>query len=319
VENKKYLVFIFLSLFFITNIYADSKKLAYIVSDIKIPFWNIMAKGMENKAEELGYEIEIYSSNNSKKDELKNTITALKKEVSGLIISPINSSTAVTVLNFAQKANTSVVVSDIGTNSGEYVSFISSNNFDGAYNIGKVLANTMEQLKLSKDGTVGIVAIPQKRDNGKARTAGFLKAMDEANIKTAGILQQVDFSYKETYEHSMSLIKNNPNLKALWLQGSDKYQGALNAIKDSGNENKILLICFDAEPEFLDMIQKGTLVGAAMQQPYLMGQKAVESLIEHLEGKTVAKKQHLEVLAISSKNIEEKLPIIKKNVLGIEE
>lgn len=318
-ENKKYLVFIFLSLFFITNIYADSKKLAYIVSDIKIPFWNIMAKGMENKAEELGYEIEIYSSNNSKKDELKNTITALKKEVSGLIISPINSSTAVTVLNFAQKANTSVVVSDIGTNSGEYVSFISSNNFDGAYNIGKVLANTMEQLKLSKDGTVGIVAIPQKRDNGKARTAGFLKAMDEANIKTAGILQQVDFSYKETYEHSMSLIKNNPNLKALWLQGSDKYQGALNAIKDSGNENKILLICFDAEPEFLDMIQKGTLVGAAMQQPYLMGQKAVESLIEHLEGKTVAKKQHLEVLAISSKNIEEKLPIIKKNVLGIEE
>jgi ribose transport system substrate-binding protein len=318
-KTKFFFLNIFLYLFCLNTLNADSKKLAYVVSDTTIPFWNIMAKGMKNKAEELGYQIEIYNSNNSKKNELNNTVTALKKELDGLIISPINSSTAVTILSFAQQVNTPVVISDIGADSGEYVSFISSNNFDGAYNIGKVLAEKMKQLNLTKDGTVGIVAIPQKRDNGKARTAGFLKAMDEAGIKIAGILQQVDFSYEETYKHSMKLIKNNPDLKALWLQGSDKYKGAMDAIKDSGNKDKILLICFDAELEFLDMIQQGTLVGSAMQQPYLMGQKAVESLVEHIDGKKVAKQQQLEVLAISSKNIEEKLPIIKKNVLGIEE
>lgn len=316
---KQYLVTLGLTMLLSNNIYADSKKLAYIASDITIPFWSIMAKGMENKAKELGYKLEIYSSNNSKKEELTSTIIALKSKVDGLIISPINSSTAVTILNFAQKANTPVVISDIGTDRGEYVSFISSNNFDGAYNIGKVLAKKMKKLNIAKNGTVGIVAIPQKRANGKARTAGFLKAMNEANIKTAGILQQVDFSYEETYQHSMQLIKNNPNLKALWLQGSDKYKGAMNAIKDSGNENKILLICFDAEPEFIDMIQQGTLVGSAMQQPYLMGEKAVESLVAHINGKIVSKEQQLEILAISTENIEKKLPIIKKNVLGIEE
>jgi len=86
-----------------------------------------------------------------------------------------------------------------------------------------------------------------------------------------------------------------------------------------GKEGKILLACFDAEPEFLEMIPKGTLVGAAMQQPFFMGEKAVESLISHINGKKVQKNQQLEVLAVSTDNIEKNLPLIKRNVLGIME
>ena len=175
----------------------------------------------------------------------------------------------------------------------------------------------MQTLGIDKTGSVGIVSIPQKRVNGKLRTQGFMKALDEAGIKGAGLLQQVDFSYKETYNHSMSLIKKNPDLKAIWLQGSDKYKGALDAIKDTGNEGKILLICFDAEPEFLDMIPKGILVGAAMQQPFLMGQEAVYAMDDYLNGKKVEKNKQLEILAIGAENIKKNLPIIKRNVLGI--
>ena len=313
---KYVLVLLILCNFLFAN---STKTLAYLVSDIRIPFWSIMAKGIQNQATQAGYELKIYSADNIKENELKNTIDAINSKVDGIIISPINSSTAVTILKFAKNANIPVVISDIGTEDGEYVSFISSNNEDGAYNIGKVLVKKMQELNYDKNGTVGIVSIPQKRANGKARTQGFMNALNEANIKGAGLLQQVDFSYEETYAHSMLLIKENPNLKALWLQGSDRYQGALDAIKDSGNEGKILLICFDAEPEFIDMIQNGTLVGAAMQQPYLMGQKATQSLIDHINGKKVEKIQQLEILAISNENIQEKLPIIKRNVLGIEE
>lgn len=294
-----------------------NKRVAYLVSDIRIPFWNIMSRGIISKAKELGYEVDVYSASNIKKTELQNFSKALRSKVNGLIISPINSSTAVTILRFAKKSNIPVIISDIGTDSGEYVSFISSNNKDGAYKIGKVLTKKMKNLGLD-NGTVGIVSIPQKRANGKARTDGFMKALDEANIKAAGLLQQVDFSYQETYDHCTTLIKQNSDIRAIWLQGSDRYQGALDAIKDSGKNGKILLLCFDAEPEFLDMIPNRVLVGAAMQQPYLMGAKAVESLDNHLNGKEVEKVQKLDILAISTENIEEKLPIIKINVLGIE-
>lgn len=311
--------FLLLSLLFLFNpaLQADDhKNIAYLVSDQRVPFWDIMARGIQSKGSELGYQVNIYSAENTKKTELQNTIKALKNNVDGLIISPINSSTSVTILQLAKKAGVPVVISDIGTDSGEYVSYISSNNKQGAYEIGKVLISKMEsQGRL--DGSVGIVAIPQERANGQARTAGFMQAMKEAGITSGDIRQQVDFSYKETYEHSKDLIHSLPDIKAIWLQGSDRYQGALDAIRDSGKSNEILLICFDAEPIFLDLIPQGVLVGAAMQQPFLMGEISVSTLDHHLNGQTVEKNLQLPILAISKLNMEEKLPIIYRNVLGM--
>ena len=175
----------------------------------------------------------------------------------------------------------------------------------------------MKNLSWNKEGTVGIISIPQKRTNGKDRTLGFIQALDEESIKVSGFYQQVDFSYEETYIYSKKLIEDTKNLRAIWLQGSDKYKGALDAIKEANKQKEIALICFDAEPEFLEMIQNGDLVGSAMQQPYMMGQEAVISLNNFLNNKYVEKEQKMGILAISKDNIDDKLKIIKLNVLGI--
>lgn len=294
-----------------------NKQIVYIASDRTIPFWQIMGKGVVSKALEYGYKIELLDSKNLAKMELEHTIKAIQNRVDAIIISPTNSSRCVTVLKLAQAANIPVVVLDIGTDEGEYLSFISADNKKGAYDIGKVLANKMKQ-KGIETGEVGIIAIPQKRLNGQLRTTGFMQAMQEEGIKTADIKQQVNFSLEETYMFANELINKYDDLKAIWLQGSDKYQGALNAIKDANKEGEILLITFDAEPEFLELIPKGVLVGAAMQQPFLMGQEAVAVLHEHFKGNAVARNIQLPILAISQENIHEKLPIIKRNVLGLE-
>lgn len=294
-----------------------AQQIVYIASDRTIPFWQIMGKGVTSKALEYGYDVKLLDSKNSAKVELEHTIKAIKDRVDAIIISPTNSSRCVTVLKLAHAAHIPVVVLDIGTDEGEYLSFISANNKKGAYDIGKVLAKKMKQESL-QTGEVGIIAIPQKRLNGQLRTAGFMQAMEEEGIKTADIKQQVNFSLEETYMFSNELINKYDNLKAIWLQGSDKYQGALNAIKDANKEGEILLITFDAEPEFLELIPKGVLVGAAMQQPFLMGQEAIEVLHEHFKGNTVVKNIQLPILAISQENIKEKLSIIKRNVLGLE-
>lgn len=233
---KSLIVFSLLSF----NTYADDKKIAYLVSDTSIPFWSIMAKGVESKASDLGYSVDVYSADNLAKKELQNTVKAIKDKVSAIVFSPTNSSAAVTVLKLIKKANIPVVISDIGTESGEYVSFISSDNKEGAYKIGKVL--TKEMLRRGwQNGGVGIISIPQKRTNGKKRTAGFMDALEEAGIKSSNLYQQVDFSYKETYDFALKLIDEDPELRAIWLQGSDKYLGALDAIKKGAKRVRFYL------------------------------------------------------------------------------
>jgi len=295
--------------------HGAEKHLAYLVPDARIPFWNIMANGVRHEAAELDYRVTVYSAENQAKKELEFTAQAIRDQVDGIILSPTNSSAAVTVLKLAERAGIPVVVSDIGADTDNYVSYIKSDNYQGAYDLGEILAFALMQ-KGWQSGTVGIIAIPQKRDNGKARTRGFLDALEEYNIRSAGLVQQSDFSYRETYDFTRHLIARNPDLRALWLQGSDRYQAALNGIADSGKTGEILLICFDAEPEFIDMSANGRLVGAGMQQPFLMGEKAVDTMDLHLQGRHVKKVQQVDVLPVSSRNLDQWMPLIVRNVLG---
>lgn len=296
---------------------AKGGRLVYLVSDLRIPFWDIMWRGIESRAAELGYDAVAYSADNDARTELELAVRAINDEaVVGMIVSPTNSSACATILKLANRADLPVVISDIGTEGGEYVAYIASDNRAGAYVVGKILAARMDALGW-QDGRVGIIAIPQKRANGRERTAGFMQAMNEAGIKGAGIRQQVSFSYRETYDFSRAFIEEQPGLRAIWLQGSDRYQAALDAIADTGRQGEILLVTFDAEPEFLQMIPAGELVGAGMQQPYLMGEKAVDAMHLHQQGLSVEREKRVPVLAVSAENIAEKLPLIRRNVLGL--
>lgn len=315
-------IILLLSTLFSLNIYASQeevkkRKIAYLVSDIEIPFWSIIAKGLSTKAHTLNYKTVVYSAGNSAEQEIKNTILAIKQKVDAIIVSPTSSSACSTLLHLAKKANIPVVIADIGTDEGEYISYISSNNRDGAYNLGKMLTKKLLELNYSKS-RVGIVAIPQKRFNGQERTRGFINALNEAGIKGSSLKQQSTFSYKETYDFVDAILNAYSDIHAIWLQGSNRYQAALDAIADNNRTEETLLLTFDAEPEFLELISQGTLLGAAMQQPYLMGEIAVETIDQFLHHKKVAKSIELPILVISKENLAQKLPTIKKNVLGIE-
>ena len=294
---------------------TSEQKIVYISTDIRIPFWDIMARGAKEKADTLGYDFEILSADNSVKKELELTVKAIKEKVDGIIVSPSTSSACVTLLKLAKNANIPVVISDIGSDGGEYVSYISSNNKEGAYAIGKVLAQKLHEKGWS-DGKVGIIAIPQKRLNGQARTAGFIRALSEYQIKGGDIKQIQDWSDEETYRYTQELIDTTPNLRAIWLQTSNIYKGALQAIRERNKESEILLIAFDAEPEFIELIQNGTIVGSAMQQPYLMGEVAMRTLDAHIKGEKVTKSIQLPILPISTSNIKSMLPKIQRDVLG---
>ena len=315
--NHHILTLLFLLLSFSILNANPNKKIAYIVSDSTIPYWNIMSHGIKNSAETLGYEVKVYNSLNDSKTELENTIKAINESVSGIIVSPNNSSSCSTILKLAKKANIPVIILDIGADSGEYISYISSDNKKGAYDIGITLAEKISILKIPNP-KVAIISIPQKRLNGQERTAGFVKAMEESTIKNTNLKQQITFSKEETYNFTKELLNENPDLTAIWLQGSDKYQGALDAIYESGKKDKVLLLTFDAEPEFVELIENDTLLVSAMQQPFLMGENAVVLFDKYFKNEKIEKNYKLPVLAISKENIKDNLALIKRNVFGID-
>jgi ribose transport system substrate-binding protein len=297
---------------------AQNKEVVYLTPGLDLPFWRYLSKGVENVVTEKGYTFQALDSRNSADTQLRNAQDAIARGVAGIVISPTDSSTAPSVLALAQKANIPVVVADIGTNEGEYVSFIISDNYEGANGVGKALAAAMKE-KGWEDGSVGLVTISQARKNGQARTQGFRDAMKEAGITNeAGLQQMQSYTADETFKFTQDMITANPNMRGIWIQTDQPAIGALRAIKAARKDGEILVAAFDGIPEFVDLLKSGEIVATGMQQPYLMGQKSAEALFQHLEGGTPEKEILVPILIVTSENIEEVLPTVKETVFANE-
>jgi ribose transport system substrate-binding protein len=297
---------------------ADTKEIVYLTPGLNLPFWRYLSNGIESEAKKAGFSYTALDSNNSAETQLKNAQDAIARGVAGVAISPTDSSTAPSVLAAAARAKIPVVVADIGTNSGDYASFIISDNKQGAFGVGEALAAAMKE-KGWQDGSVGLVTISQARKNGQARTAGFREAMKNAGInKEAGLQQMQAYTADETFKFTQDMLTANPGMRGMFIQTDQPTMGALRAIKAAHRDGTLLVAAFDGIPEFVDLLKKGEIVASGMQQPYLMGVKSGEALISAIKGGTPEKQILVPIVVATSKNIDQILPTIKETVFGNE-
>jgi ribose transport system substrate-binding protein len=298
---------------------ATGKDIVYLTPGLDLPFWRYLSKGVESAATKAGFGFQALDSHNSAQTQLQNAQDSIARGVAGIVISPTDSSTAPSVLQLAKRANIPVVIADIGTNSGDYVSFISSDNYRGAHDVGMALAAALKK-KGWENGSVGIVAISQARKNGQARTKGFLDGLKEGGFtgKDAGMQQMQSYTADETFKFTQDLLTANPDMRGLFVQTDQPAIGALRAVKAARRSGEVLVAAFDGIPEFVELLKSGELVVSGMQQPFLMGVRSGEAMVESLAGKTPAKEITVPILAITSENIEQELPIVKETVFANE-
>ncbi|MEM7710615.1 MAG: substrate-binding domain-containing protein [Pseudomonadota bacterium] len=296
----------------------ENGELVYMTPGLDLAFWRYVSEGVKSVAEENGYGFAALDSTNDPQTQLQNAQDAIARGVAGIVLSPTDSSTAPAVLQLAQDNDIPVVIADIGTDSGEFVSVIGSNNYEGANGVGEALATAMQEAG-KEGGSIGIVGISQARLNGQARTQGFKDAVTEAGITgDAGLQQMQAYTADETFKFTQDMITANPDMTGMFVQTDGPTLGALRAIKAARMDGEVLVGAFDGIPEFVPLLQSGELVVSGMQQPYLMGVRSAEAMIEHLGGGTPEAEITVPILIVTSENIEEMLPTIKEPVFANE-
>jgi ABC-type sugar transport system substrate-binding protein len=296
----------------------DKGALIYMTPGLDLAFWRYVSEGVKSVAEAEGFTFAALDSTNDPQTQLQNAQDAIARGAAGIVLSPTDSSTAPAVLQLAKDAGIPVVIADIGTDSGEFISVIGSNNYEGANGVGKALAAAMTAAGKT-DATVGIVGISQARLNGQARTNGFKDALTEAGITgDAGLQQMQAYTADETFKFTQDMITANPGMGAMFVQTDGPTLGALRAIKAARMDGEVMVAAFDGIPDFVPLLQSGDLVVSGMQQPYLMGVRSAEAMIEHLNGGTPEKEITVPILIVTSDNIDEMLPTIKETVFANE-
>jgi ABC-type sugar transport system substrate-binding protein len=204
----------------------------------------------------------------------------------------------VAVLELAAEAKIPVVICDIGTDSGTYASFISTDNEAGAKELGAYLAT-----KLQANSTVAQITLPLARINGQLRKKGFTDGVSVKGIKDIDFKQMEHVNRDEGERFAQDLFTAHPQLKAIFCHSEDVSAGALAAVEQGGKLGSLLIAGFDCSPEVVEGIRAGKIVATAAQQPVLMGRYASQSVAKILNGQPVDREIKLGTLLVTQDNV----------------
>jgi ribose transport system substrate-binding protein len=278
---------------------TSSKTIAYLTPSLDVPFWRYVKTGVEEAGKANNMTVQAYDSKDSADTQLKNAQDAIVKQVAGIVISPVDSASCVTVLSLAEENNIPVVICDIGTNSGTYASFISTDNEKGAKEVGEYVAK-----KLKEGDKVAQITLNQARINGQLRKKGFEEGVATNKLVQVGFKQMEKVNRQEGESFAQDLITANPDLKALFVHSEDPSMGAVTAAT-AANRSDVMIVGFDCSPEVIEAIKAGTIAATAAQQPILMGKTSVDQLVKVLNGQTPEKEVKMDTILITKENIAE--------------
>jgi len=253
---------------------GEQKKVRIVlVTNGNSPFWDPMEVGAKKAAEELGCEV-ISRRPTTDSPALQRQIIEeyQAQKVDGIGISVIESDTIGPVIDDLMKSGIKVITFDSDAANSKRIAYIGTNNFQA----GKAAGEAAKKL-LPEGGKVFGFVGNQNAPNARERIAGFKEAVKGTNIVLVDVFDDNKDPAKARANVENVLQAHKDVKMLLGLFSYDGPQIAA-AVKEAGMLGKVKILCFDAEPETINHLNRGEIDATVVQKPYEFGYRSVQLL-----------------------------------------
>ena len=288
---------------------TSNKKIAIVVSTLNNPWFVFLAETAQKKAQQLGYQADIFDSQNNtalESDHFENIIVA---GFDAILFNSTDANGSVANVLKAKTAGIPVFCMDREINSVDAAtSQILSDSYAGAVSIGTYFTQ-----QLQKKGTyveiLGIVG----DNNTWARSKGFHSVVDQyPNLKMAA-QQSADFDRNKALEVMESILQAHPTIDAVFCGNDGMAMGAYQALVSAGKEKNIKVFGFDGAEDVITSIGEKKVTATGMQFPKVMAETAAIFADEYIKGKRdFPQKIPVAVELVTEKNIDHYIAYGKK-------
>ncbi len=278
---------------------VGSKKLKIaFVSNGVASFWTIAAAGVKNAGEDLGVDAQTLMPVEGISDQKRIIEDLLTRGTDGIAVSPIDPVNQTELLNQAAK-RTKLITHDSDAPNSDRLVYIGMDNYTAGRMCGDLVREAMPD-----GGTVMIFIGRLEQDNSKRRRQGTIDAIlgrpsNPDNFDAPGtVLEGNGFKILGTLTDQFDRAKGKANAEDALAKYPDlgcmvglfAYNPPLmlEALSQAGKLNQVKVVAFDEDDATLEGIQKGTVYGTVVQNPYMYGYKSVEVLHGILTGEADA-------------------------------
>ncbi|AWK51435.1 sugar ABC transporter substrate-binding protein [Clostridium beijerinckii] len=269
-----------------------------LISHIKTnPYWVNVREGAERAAKERGAVIEFIGPTTASTEEgLKLFEMATSAKVSGIITYVQEEGKYKKQINSAMEKGIPVVTIDSDEVDSNRLSYVGTDNILA----GQVAGKEMVQ-QVGTTGNIAIVMGGKDVKNQKERVEGFKNYItSNSNLKIIDE-DSSDAMLLEAEIITRKILNRNNKVDALFCTSALDGIGAAKAIKGLNDQGKVKIICFDDLEETLNNIKNGLVTATIVQKSDEMGYKAVNIIMDKIEGNTNIDSKYLTNVNIINK------------------
>lgn len=259
-----------------TNKKKSDMTIGVSISTLNNPFFVSIKNGIEKQAKKNGMKVKIVDARDDSAKQTNDIEDLVQQQVDYLIVNPTDSSAISSAVESANHEGIPVITLDRSVDKGKVATFIASDNVEG----GKMGANfIVDQLgeKAKVAELEGVPGASATRERGK----GFHEVADQKLEVVSK--QSAKFDRAEGLNVAQNMIQAHPDIQAIFAHNDEMALGAIEAIGDKD----ILVVGFDGNEDAMKSIKNKQLNATVAQQPDVMGQKAVTSILQLMDGKKV--------------------------------
>jgi len=244
-------------------------------------------KGVEDKCKELGYEyVSLMPAETKAELQVQALDNAVIKGLDGLVIMPVDARALGPSLDAAQAKGIPVVVVDATVNHPSVLAFIGTDNLEAARMAGRYIVD-----RTKGKGDLLLIGGQVGHPNGDKRAKGVREVCEAAGMKVT--FRPTDWDTDRAMQYATDDLQANPKISAVFSAWDPGALAVKQAAKSLGLLDKIIIVGFDGDLANLKAIKAGEITATTRQQPYVMGQAAVEVLKKVFAGSKDYKKEVL--------------------------
>ncbi len=281
---------------------SDAVRIGVVPKAVAHVFWQSVQAGANLAAEEEGVAVEWKGppaeTDFSRQIEIVDAM--INSRVDGIVLAPTEATALVGVVERAAREGIPVAIFDTGIDTSEYVSFVSTNNYEA----GTLAARTLAEL-LGGAGRIVIVKMVPGSSSTMQREEGF---EDTVAAEFPGI-EIVDFKYcRADRALALAVTENmltaHPDLDGIFASAEPATVGAAKALRGRGRQEQVQLVGFDMTVSIDKDIRDGIARAVVVQDPFEIGYRAVRTVAAAIRGETPPRRIETATHVVTPANID---------------
>jgi len=284
-------------------------RVAFVPKGTTHEFWRTVHAGAVKAQRDLaakGVHVELLWKGPLREDDREQQVQVVEsfasQGVDGIILAPLDEKALVRPVEEAKALGVPTVIVDSALASDQIVSFVATDNVKG----GELGADELGRLMGGK-GKVLLLRYQEGSASTTAREEGFLARLKSAwpGLELIPTDQHAGATVDTAKRASENLLNRyGRELEGVFVVNETSTGGMLLALQDAGLAGKVKIVGFDGTESFVRAMRAGQLHGFALQDPFGMAARAVETLVDHLLGKPVSKRVDTPVIVVTPQNLD---------------